>query len=254
MFDSGVGGLSVLREIRAALPQTRVIYVADSAHIPYGAKSAEFIQARSVRIGEFLISRGAQVLVVACNTATAAAIHVLRMRFAIPVVGMEPGVKPGIAASRRGAIGVLATEGTLTSQKFASLLRRHGSGAEVAVEACRGWVEQVERGEVDSLHTRALVRRHVEPLLARGVDTLVLGCTHYAFLAPLIREVAGPAVTLIDTGAAVAREVQRKASACAAGDASEEFWCSGDATAVSATASRLMQRHLRVKSLSSEFC
>ena len=233
VFDSGVGGLSVLRHIRAQLPGERLIYVADSGHVPYGNKPAAYIEQRAIAIATFLVESGAEAIVVACNTATAAAAAALRDRFALPIVAMEPAVKPAVAASRCGVIGVLATSGTLESARFAALLERHAADAEILTQGCPGLVEQIERGELDSAETLALLERYVAPLLAGGADTLILGCTHYPFVAPLIRQIAGPDVALIDTGEAVARQLQRRlqdelppriASDCG----STQFFSSGD--------------------------
>lgn len=210
VFDSGVGGLSVLRHIRAALPQANLIYAADSAHVPYGDKPADYIIERSQRLSEFLLGQGADALVIACNTATAVAAAPLRAQYAQPIIAMEPAVKPAVAATRNRHIGVLATVGTLESARFAALLDRHAGNADIHTRGCSGWVEQVERGELDSPTTRALVQHHLAPLLERDVDTLVLGCTHYPFLAPVIADLAGPNIQLIDTGAAVARQLCRR--------------------------------------------
>ena len=210
VFDSGVGGLSVLHHIRQTLPDERLIYVADSGHVPYGDKSPEYIEQRSLALTRFLIAQGADAIVIACNTATAAAAATLRSQFAIPIVGMEPAVKPAAAATKSGVVGVLATTGTLESARFAALLERYGEEVEIVTQGCPGLVEQVERGDLAGPDARALVERYTAPLLARGADTLILGCTHYPFLAPLIRDVVGPDVILIDTGAAVARQLQRR--------------------------------------------
>lgn len=210
VFDSGVGGLSVLRHIRSILPGEDLVYVADSAHAPYGMKSAEFIESRALVIAEFLVARDVKALVVACNTATAAAIHSLRARYDLPIVGMEPAVKPAVEATRAGVIGVLATSGTLESGKFAELVQRFGSQARVIVQPCPGLVEQVEQGDLTGPLTRRLLEGFVAPLLAAGADTLVLGCTHFPFLEPLLREVAGPEVEIIESGAAVARQLVRR--------------------------------------------
>lgn len=210
VFDSGVGGLSVLRHIRTALPGEDLLYVADSAHAPYGVKSAAFIESRALAIAEFLVAQNARALVVACNTATAAAIATLRQRFDLPIVGMEPAVKPAAEATRSGVIGVLATSGTLESARFAELVQRFGSNARVVVQPCPGLVERVEAGDLSGPATRALLSGFVTPLLAQGVDTLVLGCTHYPFLQALLRELAGEDVALIETGAAVARQLARR--------------------------------------------
>ncbi|MDP3846809.1 MAG: glutamate racemase [Pseudomonas sp.] len=210
VFDSGVGGLSVLGEIRALLPQESLLYVADSGHVPYGEKSPEFIRERSQRIAEFLLGQGAKALVLACNTATAAAISELRGRYPqLPLIGMEPAVKPAAAATQSGVVGVLATTGTLKSAKFAALLDRFASDVRVITQPCPGLVEQIEAGELDAEATRALLWGFVQPLLAEGCDTLILGCTHYPFIKPLLRQLLPASVSLIDTGAAVARQLQR---------------------------------------------
>ena len=210
VFDSGVGGLSVLREIRQLLPNESLLYVADSGHVPYGEKSPEYIRERCVLITEHLLAQGAKALVLACNTATAAAAAELRERYAdLPIVGMEPAVKPAAAATRSGVVGVLATTGTLKSARFAALLDRFANDVRVITQPCPGWVECIEAGELQAPATRELLQGYVAPLLAEGCDTLILGCTHYPFLRPLLVELVPPSVTLIDTGAAVARQLQR---------------------------------------------
>lgn len=210
VFDSGVGGLSVLREIRRELAHEDLLYVADSAHVPYGDKSSAFIEARSIATTEFLLRRNAKAVVVACNTATGAAIKALRSRFRIPIVATEPAIKPAVANSRSGIIGVLATPGTLTSEKFANLVGRFSTNTKTVVQPCVGLVEQIEEGDLSGDHTRALVEKYVAPLLAQGADTIVLGCTHYPFLTGLIQELAGPGITVLDPSPAVARELRRQ--------------------------------------------
>ena len=210
VFDSGVGGLSVLHHIRQSLPDKRLIYIADSAHVPYGDKSPEYIEQRSHTLTRCLIEQGVDAIVIACNTATAAAVTSLRSQFSLPIVGMEPAVKPAVLATRSGVVGVLATIGTLESARFAALLERYGDEVEIITQGCPGLVEQVELGELNSERSRDLIRQYTEPLLARGADTLILGCTHYPFLAPLIREIVGDKIVLVDTGAAVARQLQRR--------------------------------------------
>jgi glutamate racemase len=249
VFDSGVGGLSVLRHIRQALPDERLIYVADSGHVPYGDKSPEYIGKRSLAIAEFLIEQGADAIVIACNTATAAAAGLLRGRFAIPIVGMEPAIKPAVAATRSGVVGVLATTGTLESARFAALLEKYAGSVKIMTQGCPGLVEQIERGDLDGHATRALVERYTVPLLAAGADTLILGCTHYPFVMPLIAEVAGPDVALVDTGAAVARQLQRRMQeelpARAAGGAAESvFFTSGDTGHASSVISSLCRQEV----------
>lgn len=210
VFDSGLGGLSVLRAIRARLPRADLLYVADSGHAPYGEKSDEFIGERSEHISRFLMSQGAELIVVACNTATAAAVHHLRQRWpAMPVVGVEPGVKPAVARSSNQRIGVLATPFTLQSQKFHALLERHGGGAHIVLQPCPGLAREIERGRLDSPELRALVAGFSQPLTDAGVDTAVLGCTHYPFVAPLFMQALGQQVHIIDTAEAVARQTAR---------------------------------------------
>jgi glutamate racemase len=210
VFDSGIGGLSVLKHIHAHLPHESLLYFADSLYAPYGNKTPEFIIERAIYIADFLIEKGAKALVVACNTATAAAISHLRHHYALPIIGMEPAVKPAAAATKTGVVGVLATVGTLKSAQFAALLEHYGQNIEVVTQACHGLVERVERGELTTEMTRKLVRQYVEPLLAAQADTIVLGCTHYPFVRDLIAEVAGDGVVLIDTGSAVARHLQQR--------------------------------------------
>lgn len=209
VFDSGVGGLSVLREIRRELPREDLLYYADSGHCPYGGKPAAEITARAFAITEELLAAGAKLIVVACNTATIAAIEQLRATYPMSFVGIEPAIKPAVAQTRSGVVGVLATGAALAGDKFLRLRALHGGEVRVITQPCPGLVEFVERGELCGAELRALVAHYVEPLLREGVDTLVLGCTHYPFLRPLIAAVAGPGVTLLDTGAAVARQTRR---------------------------------------------
>ncbi|MCY1400750.1 Glutamate racemase [compost metagenome] len=210
VFNSGVGGLSVLAEIRQLLPDESLLYVADCGHIPYGEKTAEFIRQRCRLVAEFFHERGAKALVLACNTATVAAVADLRERYPDwPIVGMEPAVKPAAAATRTGVVGVLATTGTLQSAKFAALLDRFASDVRVVTQPCPGLVELIEQGEMSNPDLRRLLAGYVEPLLGAGCDTLILGCTHYPFLKPLLHEMVPESVAIIDTGAAVARQLKR---------------------------------------------
>jgi glutamate racemase len=244
VFDSGVGGLSVLREIRTALPAEDLAFVADSRHVPYGDKSPEYIRARSLALARFLVARGAKAIVVACNTATAAAAETLRETLAVPIVAMEPAVKPAAAATRSGVVGVIATVGTLESARFAALLARFGAGIEVVTQPAPGLVERIEAGDLDGPETRALVERCTAPLLAAGADTIVLGSTHYPFVRRLIARVVGPDVALVDTGAAVARQLVRVLETGGlrrrdAAPGAETVWTSGDADVVGPVVSRL---------------
>lgn len=234
VFDSGVGGLSVLRHLRAALPFENFFYVADSGHAPYGARSPEFIRERSLAIGLFLQQRGSKALIVACNTATAAAVDALRDTLSIPVIAMEPGIKPAVVQSRSKIIGVLATAGTLESARFFSLVNRYAGDCEIITQPCAGLVECVEAGELASANALALLKLYVDPLLARGVDTIVLGCTHYPFLRDALAQLLSDDIAIIDTGPAVARELQRRLAQDNLLRESEQrgrefFWSSGDA-------------------------
>ena len=216
VFDSGVGGMSVLRHIQAQLPHENLIYLADSGYAPYGGKPEQLIAERSLAIAQFLIAQGAKALVVACNTATVAAIKMLRAHYPdLPLVGVEPGLKPAAAASRNGKVAVLATEVTLAGEKFL-LLRDQVSGATNAaftLQGCPGLVDRIELGQFDTPDTLAMLEGYLLPLLAQGVDTVVLGCTHYPFVRASIERILAKAgradVVLVDTGDAVARQLVR---------------------------------------------
>ncbi|MES2316161.1 MAG: glutamate racemase [Pseudomonadota bacterium] len=216
VFDSGVGGLSVLRHIRAQLPHENLMYFADSGFAPYGNKPEHVVAERSLAVAGYLVAHGAKALVVACNTATVAAIKLLRAHYPLmPIVGVEPGLKPAAAASRNGKIGVLATEVTLAGEKFLLLREQISSAsqAEFLLQGCPGLVDQIERGEFDSATTDAMLDKYILPLLERGADTLVLGCTHYPFVRASIERLVARAtareVVLVDTGDAVARQLAR---------------------------------------------
>ncbi|WP_367085711.1 glutamate racemase [Pseudomonas sp. HOU2] len=210
VFDSGVGGLSVLAEIQRLLPHESLLYFADCGHIPYGEKTPEFIRQRCNVMAGFFREQGAKALVIACNTATVAAVADLRRDFPEwPIVGMEPAVKPAAAATRSGVVGVLATTGTLQSAKFAALLDRFAADVRVITQPCPGLVELIESGDLHSVELCNLLQHYVEPLLANGCDTIILGCTHYPFLKPLLKTMIPDSISLIDTGAAVARQLQR---------------------------------------------
>lgn len=213
VFDSGLGGLSVLRAIRAELPAESLLYLADSRHAPYGKKPPEFIAGRTLRVCEWLVGQGCKALVIACNTATAQAVHLLREQLAVPVIGVEPGLKPAVATSRSRVVGVLATESTLRSDKFARLLGNVSGDCRVLCQPGYGLVPLIERGDTHSPAVLELLRAYLLPMLEAGADTLVLGCTHYPFLQDAIREIAGDRLTLIDTGHAVARHLGRTLAA-----------------------------------------
>lgn len=210
VFDSGLGGLSVVRAIVELMPAESLLYVADSAHCPYGPRSADYLRGRAMHISSYLQEQGVKAIVVACNSATVATIATLRANFTLPIVGIEPAIRPAAANTRSGVIGVLATAATLGSAHLAALIERHTEYHEVVTSACPGWVEAVEAGDLDSPATRALVASSVQPLLDAGADTLVLGCTHFPFLRPLIEAVAGPEIRILETGMPVARQLQRR--------------------------------------------
>ncbi len=244
VFDSGLGGISVLHAIRSLLPAESLIYIADSAHVPYGEKSPEFIVQRSLAISEFLLVQRVKAIVVACNTATAAAVSELRQRWPdVLFVGMEPAVKPAVQASQSGRVGVLATTGTLRSARFAALLERFASDVEVITQPCPGLVELIEAGELQTDTTRALLSSYVEPLLQAGCDTLILGCTHYPLLKPLLQRMVPEYVQLIDTGEAVARRLQSELGKhnllAEAQQPLDHFYGSGDTCATERTLAML---------------
>lgn len=254
LFDSGVGGLSVMRAVRTRLPSEDLVYVADSAFVPYGARSPETIRARSLSLSSFLIEQGAKAVVIACNTATAAAAQELRTRFDLPIIAMEPAVKPATRATKVGVVGILATTGTLESAQFAALLARFANGVRVLTQPCPGLPERVEAGDLESGETLELVRLYTGPLIAAGADTVVLGCTHYPFLRPLIQSVVGAKVVLIDTGVAVARRLEHVLAEKVllnprTRSGRETFWTSGDALSVQPVVSRLWGADVEVGSL-----
>jgi glutamate racemase len=242
-----VGGLSVALEIRRLLPSEDILYFADSAYCPYGTKSPEEILARSALICRFLIEQGAKILVVACNTASVAGLDKLREFFEIPIVGMEPAVKPAAEATKNGRVGVLATGVTINGDRFSTLLKKFAGGIEVYTQPCPGLVELVEAGVMDSPEAGALLNKYLLPLLEQGVDTVVLGCTHYPFLRQAIREKAGSGINIIDTGEAVARQVHRVlgdnellSNSCRSGR--ETFYTSGDQDVVGRITAKLLHK------------
>lgn len=207
LFDSGSGGLSVLREIVRLLPDEKYVYYSDNAHCPYGEKSPEYIRERCREIVRLLLDKGADIIVVACNTATAAAIQVLREEFPVRFIGMEPAVKPAALGTRTGVVGVLATAGTLKGSKYLTTKGNFEDGCTIVEHVGQGFVELVENGDLEGEATEEVVRTSLQPLLDAGADTIVLGCTHYPFLLPVLRKLAGPGVRFIDPAPAVARHL-----------------------------------------------
>jgi len=255
VFDSGVGGLSVWREIARQLPQEDTVYLADQAHVPYGSRRLTEVRELSEGITRFLLDQGAKLIVVACNTASAAALHYLRRAFPnVPFVGMEPAVKPAVERTDNGVVGVIATPATFQGELFASLVERYASDVKVLTQVCPGLVEAVEASRLNTPETQALLRQCLKPLIEAGVDQLVLGCTHYPFLRPAIKRVVEAGVAVIDPAPAVARQARRvlarQGLATAHPNGSGQprrtrtghhiFYTSGDAAAFAATFAQLI--------------
>jgi len=254
VFDSGVGGLSVLADIHQLLPNEQLVYVADSAFMPYGCKSEQLVQQRSLEIAAFLAAKPCKAIVVACNTATAASVHLIRDTYNGSVIGMEPAIKPAVVHSRNKVIGVLATRNTVNSEKFNRLTGRFSDQAQVIVQPCPGLVEQIESGDINGQTIKAMLNRFLQPLLEQGIDTLVLGCTHYPFIMPLIRSITGDAIQIIDAGDAIACELQRQLHsrdllAATHTIPSIEFWSSGDIADVQPIMSRIWGQDITLNRL-----
>jgi glutamate racemase len=209
VFDSGIGGLSVLQALTKQLPNEKFIYIADQARVPYGPRAIEEVRQFSAQVTQALLERGAKLVVVACNTASAAALKYLRESYPVNFVGMEPAVKPAAETTRTGVVGVLATPATFQGELYASVVERFAQGVRVLQHAPLGLVEQIEAGRFDSAETRAILERALAPMLAEGIDTIVLGCTHYPFVIPQIEAIAGPGVRVIDPSPAVAAQTRR---------------------------------------------
>jgi glutamate racemase len=246
LFDSGVGGLSVLRAMREQMPAENVIYFGDQGHVPYGPRPMEQIQSFSEGITKFLLDKDSKLIVVACNTASAAALKYLRERFPdVSFVGMEPAVKPAAETTRTGKVGVLATPATFQGALYASVVERFGNGVELLQHTCPGLVAQIEKGELDSSTTRSILEDALHPMLEQNIDTVVLGCTHYPFVIPLIQKIVGEEVRVIDPAPAVARQVKRLLEAKGLLNASDvlgamQFYTSGDAAEMQAMLPRLL--------------
>jgi glutamate racemase len=241
VFDSGVGGLGVLREIRSLLPNAALTYVADQAFAPYGERGLDAVRERAFAVSGYLIGEGATTVVVACNSASAAALHELRDRHpTISFIGMEPAVKPAAGATRRGTIGVLATEATFQGELFSSVVDRHARGVSVVARACPGLAAAIEAGDdVDGL-----VRRYTTDVVGRGADTIVLGCTHYSFVADQIRAAAGAGVEVIDPAPAVARQTGRVHTGDHDhGSGTTQYYTTGDPERFVAQITRLTGKH-----------
>ncbi len=210
VFDSGIGGLSVLKEIRKILPHQDLIYFGDQVHVPYGRRSIDQVRQYSTAITHFLLQAGAKLIVIACNTASAAALSFLRTQYPqVPFVGMEPAIKPAAERTRSGAVAVLATPATFQSQLYASVVERFAYGVDVFQDTCPGLVNEIEQGNFSGKRTRAILEKALLPLLEKKIDTVVLGCTHYPHVIPLIQEIVGPGVNVIDPAPAVALQTRK---------------------------------------------
>lgn len=209
VFDSGVGGLSVAREIRARLPAESILYFADTLYCPYGGRPLDEIRKLSLAAGAELVARGAKVIVLACNTASGAALETMRETLPVPIVGLEPAVKPAVATTEVGRVGVMATEATLSTERFQRLIRDHARNVTIVAQGCPGLVDLVEAGELRGDRVRDTLAELVRPLRDASVDSVVLGCTHYPFLRDEIQAALGRDVRIIDSGPAVARQVER---------------------------------------------
>lgn len=208
IFDSGVGGTSIWKEIQKRLPSEDTIYLADSKNAPYGEKSPEQILQLSLKNTEFLLDKGCKIIVVACNTATTNAIDYLRENYRVPIIGIEPAIKPAALQSRSKTVGILATKGTLSSRLFHSTSEIHAKGIKIIEREGVGLVPLIEQGKMASEEIRNLLQTHLEPMLDEDIDYLVLGCTHYPYLLPLLRELLPENVQIIDSGEAVARQTK----------------------------------------------
>ncbi|MEI8131080.1 MAG: glutamate racemase [Leptolinea sp.] len=210
IFDSGFGGLSVLRAVQQVLSRHPIVYLADQAHVPYGRRSIKEIRDYSIEITRWLLDQGCEEIIVACNTASAAALHHLRNVYPdVPFVGMEPAVKPAAEQTKSGIVGVIATPATFQGDLYTSVVERFASGVTVLESACPGLVEEIEAGHLDGPETRRILQTALHPMLEKGIDTIVLGCTHFPFVIPVIQEIAGPNVRVIDPAPAIARQAAR---------------------------------------------
>lgn len=210
VFDSGVGGLSVLKAIHSLIPATSILYFADQEHVPYGSRSIEEIRLFSDGITEFFHAEGVKIIVVACNTASAAALKLLRVKYPhISFVGMEPAIKPAAESTKTGVVGVLATPTTFQGNLYTSVVERFGGNVKILQSTCPGLVEEIESGKIESRKTRKILCNALIPMVDQGIDTIVLGCTHYPFVIPVIQDIAGSHVRVIDPAPAVARQTLR---------------------------------------------
>jgi glutamate racemase len=255
IFDSGVGGVSVLRAIRRQMPEESIIYLGDQGHIPYGPRPMQQIRDFSEAITHFLLDRGAKIIVVACNTASAAALKYLREKFEdVHFVGMEPAVKPAAEYTHTGKVGVLATPATFQGALYASVVERFASGVELFQNTCPGLVQQIEQGNLNGKETRQILERALLPMLDKNIDTVVLGCTHYPFVIPLIADIVGEGVRVIDPAPAVAKQITRLLEELGMRNESDKrgevtFYTSGDATTLKSLLPMLLGESAGIKTI-----
>ncbi|MDM4767415.1 glutamate racemase [Pelomonas sp. SE-A7] len=243
VFDSGVGGLTVLRELHRQLPDVPLHYIADAAYAPYGERSPAFLAERSTRLTQRLLDQGARLIVIACNTATAHAIQALRERWpGLPIVGTEPGIKPAVAASSNGRVGVLATPATIASQRYRTLVHRHAGSAEVFSQPCPGLADLIERGNLQSPELAELIEQQCAPLREAGVDTVLMGCTHYPFVQTELQQALGPQVRLLNIETAVAQQARRlwEALSIAPAQGGLQLATTGDAATLTRFANQML--------------
>ena len=253
-LDSGLGGLSVLKEVRRLLPAEDLVFACDCGMAPWGDRSDDWIRTRVNHIADYLLSRKCKALVIACNTATAVAVEQLRARVNVPVIGIEPAVKPAVKISRSGVVGVIATTKTIRSPRLRRLIEKFSFGEKVVTMPCPGLMEKVEAGAFGSPDTVEMLHRYIDPLLSQGADTLVLGCTHYPFLIQAIRQITGDDVRIIDPSPAVARRLQSQLEEFGLLEqeqrtGTEEFWCTGDTSTPGAVLAKLWGPNTQMRPL-----
>lgn len=253
IFDSGVGGLSVLQHIHQLLPNEHLLYVADSGHAPYGCQDESYVEERSRVITEHLLAQGVKTIVIACNTATASIIEQFRQQYGIPFIGVEPGIKPAIAMTGNNNIGVMATAGTLSSERYIDLSQRLSVSVNLFNQACPGLADQVDAGLLESPETIQLLKKYLSLLLAKEVDTIVLGCTHYSFLREPIKKILHESINLVDTSRAIAEQLLRVLESEGLKKSSEggsvHYFTTGSIDKTQATMKRLLRQDVIVKRL-----
>lgn len=253
IFDSGVGGLSVLNHIHQLLPHENLLYIADSGHAPYGCQAESYIEQRSRVITEHLLTQGAKAIVIACNTATASIIEKFREQYGVPFIGVEPGIKPALEITKNNNVGIMATSGTLSSERYNELSQRFGEAVNLYHQACPGLADQVESGLLDTPETISLLEKYLSLLIAKQVDTIVLGCTHYSFLRSSIQKIINDSIHLIDTSQAIAeqlvRVLQQDALQRTSGGGNIAYFTTGSIKHTQATMARLLNKEVIVNGL-----